>query len=59
MKFCDLINLLTSFNNNMLVSVYNSDSNRYLKLCDIVSDDLFYSKVKEFTYSDNKLNVVL
>lgn len=59
MKFCDLIKLLFSFNMNMRVSVYFSEHKRFLKNNEELPDDVFSKIVKDFSYFDNKLFVVL
>lgn len=59
MKFYDLITLLLDYNKNIRISVYLSSKNRYLNTLIDISDELKNSKVKNFTFENNKLNVVL
>lgn len=59
MKFYDLITLLLDYNKNIRISVYLSSKNRYLNTLIDISDDIKNSKVKNFTFENNKLNVVL
>lgn len=59
MKFCDLLKLLFSFNMNMRVSVYFSEYKSFLKHNEEIPDDVFSKIVKDFSYFDNKLFVVL
>lgn len=59
MKFYDLITLLLDYNKNIRISVYLSSKNRYLNTLVDISDELKNSKVKNFTFENNKLNVVL
>lgn len=59
MKFYDLITLLLDYNKNIRISVYLSSKNRYLNTLIDISDELKNSNVKNFTFENNKLNVVL
>lgn len=59
MKFYDLITLLLDYNKNIRISVYLSSKNRYLNTLVDISDELKNSKVKNFTFENNKLYVVL